>query len=233
MNKTWKKTPAKDYIESNTIDSKERSMLERNRIRLEDEEEEEEKHEKEPFNLKIEEMLLKSRRVFLSAPIDDKSANDIIKKMWYLELVEPGKPILFVINSPGGAVDSGFAIWDQIKLLKSPVTTLVTGLAASMGSILSLVGGKGRRFATPNSRIMIHQPRVHGVIRGQATDLEIHAKEILKTRDALVSIYVEATGQDRKVIERALDRDKWLSTEEALEFGLLDKIIHKPQDLIL
>ncbi len=202
--------------------------------RLDDEEEEEnEKSEKEPFNVKIEDLLLKHRRVFLSAPIEDKSANEIIKKLWYLELSNPGKPILLVINSPGGAVDSGFAIWDQVKLLKSPVTTLVTGLAASMGSILSLVAGKGRRFATPNSRIMIHQPRVHGVIRGQATDLEIHAKEILKTRDALIQIYVEATGQDAKVIERALDRDKWMSTQEALEFGLLDKIITRAEDLNL
>ena len=199
--------------------------------RLDEDEEEEERVEKEPFHAKIEDFLLKHRRVFLSAPIEDKSANDIIRKMWYLELSDPGKPILFVINSPGGAVDSGFAIWDQIKLLKSPVTTLVTGLAASMGSVLSLVSGKGRRFATPNSRIMIHQPRIHGVIRGQATDLEIHAKEILKTRNALISLYVEATGQDEKVIERALDRDKWMSAKEAMDFGLLDKIIEKPQDL--
>lgn len=202
-------------------------------FRLEEEEEEEERVEKEPVNFKIEDLLLKHRRIFLSAPIEDKSANDVIRKLWYLELTNPGKPILLVINSPGGAVDSGFAIWDQIKLLKSPVTTLVTGLAASMGSVLSLVAGKGRRFATPNSRIMIHQPRIHGVIRGQATDLEIHAKEIIKTRNALIGIYVEATGQDEKVIERALDRDKWMSAEEALEFGLLDKIVRKAEDISL
>lgn len=199
-------------------------------FRLEDEEDEEDKVEKEPFNAKIEDLLLKHRRVFLSAPIEDKSANDIIRKLWYLELLAPGKPILLVINSPGGAVDSGFAIWDQIKLLKSPVTTLVTGLAASMGSVLSLVAGKGRRFATPNSRFMIHQPRIHGVIRGQATDLEIHAKEILKTRNALISLYVEATGQKEEVIERALDRDKWMSAQEALDFGLLDKIVARHSD---
>lgn len=198
-------------------------------FRLE-EEEEEEKVEKEPLNYKIEDLLLKHRRIFLSAPIEDKSANDIIRKMWYLELMNPGKPILFVINSPGGAVDCGFAIWDQIKLMTSPVTTLVTGLAASMGSVLSLVAGKGRRFATPNARFMIHQPRIHGVIRGQATDLEIHAKEILKTRNSLISLYVEATGQDEKIIERALDRDKWMSAQEALEFGLVDRIILTPQD---
>ncbi|MBM3191240.1 MAG: ATP-dependent Clp protease proteolytic subunit [Chlamydiae bacterium] len=186
---------------------------------------------KEQVNYKIEDMLLKSRRVFLSSAVDEKSTSELIRKLWYLELSEPGKPILFVINSPGGAVDCGFAIWDQIKLMKSPITTLVTGLAASMGSVLSLVAGKGRRLATPNSRIMIHQPRVHGVIRGQATDLEIQAKEILKMRDALIDIYVEATGQEAKLIERALDRDKWMSAQEALEFGLLDKIVKKASDL--
>jgi len=200
-------------------------------FRLEDDEEEDEKMPKEQVNYKIEDMLLKSRRVFLSSAVDEKSTSELIRKLWYLELSEPGKPILFVINSPGGAVDCGFAIWDQIKLMKSPITTLVTGLAASMGSVLSLVAGKGRRLATPNSRIMIHQPRVHGVIRGQATDLEIQAKEILKMRDALIDIYVEATGQEAKLIERALDRDKWMSAQEALEFGLLDKIVKKASDL--
>ena len=194
-------------------------------FRLEDEEDEEDKAEKEPFNTKIEDLLLKHRRVFLSAPIEDKSANDVIRKMWYLELSDPGKPILLVINSPGGSVDSGFAIWDQIKMLRSPVTTLVTGLAASMGSILSLAGGKGKRFATPHSRIMIHQPLIHGVIRGQATDLEIQAKEILKTRNTLINIYMEATGKKFEELEKALDRDTWMNAQEAMHFGLIDKIV--------
>lgn len=200
--------------------------------RLEDEEDEEERSSKGSMSQKVEDLLLKHRRVFLSAPVDDKSANDIIRKLWYLELTDPGKPILFVINSPGGAVDSGFAIWDQIKLMTSPVTTLITGLAASMGSVLSLVAEKGRRFATPNSRIMIHQPSIHGVIRGQATDLEIHAKEILKTRDSLISLYVDATGKDAATIEKALDRDTWLSAKEALAFGLLDKVVDSPKDIV-
>lgn len=197
-------------------------------IRLE--EEGEEKPKATPFEAKIDELLLKNRRVFLSSPVDDQSANDVIRRMWFLELTDPGKPITFIINSPGGAVDSGFAIWDQIKLMTSPVTTLVTGLAASMGSVLSLVAGKGKRFATPNSRIMIHQPSIHGVIRGQATDLEIHAKEILKTRDALVSLYVEATGQKPEAIQKALDRDTWLSAQEAKDFGLIDEIVTNPKD---
>lgn len=174
---------------------------------------------------KIEEALLKSRRIFFSEAVDEKSTNTAIKKLWYLEHVDPGKPILFVINSPGGAVDCGFAIWDQVNMITSPVTTLVTGLAASMGSILSLCAAPGRRFATKHSRIMIHQPRIGGVIQGQATDLEIQAKEILKTRQILVDVYVNATGKDRKVIEKAIDRDTWMSAEEALEFGLLDRIV--------
>lgn len=174
---------------------------------------------------KIEEALLKSRRIFFSEAVDEKSTNTAIKKLWYLEHLDPGKPILFVINSPGGAVDCGFAIWDQVKMITSPVTTLVTGLAASMGSILSLCAAPGRRFATKHSRIMIHQPRVMGVIPGQATDLEIQAKEILKTRSALVDIYVKATGKDRKTIEKAIERDTWMSAEEALEYGLLDKVV--------
>lgn len=151
----------------------------------------------------------------------------------FLELTDPGKPILFVINSPGGAIDSGFAIWDQVKMITSPVTTLVTGLAASMGSILSLCAVPGRRFATKHSRIMIHQPAIHGVVRGQATDLEIQAKEILKTRDLIVKTYVEATGKDPKVIEKAIDRDTWMTPQEAKEFGLLDQVIHSFDELAM
>ena len=159
------------------------------------------------------------------------SAKDIIRKLWYLEHLAPGKPILFVINSPGGSVDSGFAIWDQVKMLTSPVVTLVTGLAASMGSLLSLVAGKGKRLATPNARIMLHQPLIGGVIRGQATDLEIQAKEMLKTRAMLVDIYAHATGKDRKTIDKAIDRDNWMSPQEALEFGLLDRIVTSMKDV--
>jgi ATP-dependent Clp protease protease subunit len=168
---------------------------------------------------------LDARRIFLSDAVDNDSTRDIIRKLWYLELTDPGKPILIVINSPGGAVDCGFAIWDQVKMLKSPVTTLVTGLAASMGSILSLCASPGRRFATANARIMIHQPLLSGVIKGQATDLEIQAKEMLKTRNGLVQVYVNATGKTFDEIDKAIDRDTWMTAPEALAFGLLDKII--------
>ncbi|MBX9923673.1 MAG: ATP-dependent Clp protease proteolytic subunit [Rhabdochlamydiaceae bacterium] len=198
---------------------------------MEHEETEPEKKMK-PVDQKIDELLLKSRRIFLSDAVDGDSTKDIIRKLWYLELVDPGKPILFVINSPGGSVDSGFAIWDQVKMITSPVTTLVTGLAASMGSILSLCAVPGRRFATPNSRIMIHQPLISGLIRGQATDLDIHAKEILKTRAALIQIYVKATGKDYQTIDRVLDRDTWMSADEALEFGLLDKVVTHFKEIV-
>ena len=180
---------------------------------------------------KIEDSLLKSRRIFFSEAVDEKSANEAIRKLWYLESQDPGKPILFVINSPGGAVDCGFAIWDQVKMITSPVTTLVTGLAASMGSVLSLCAAPGRRFATKHARIMIHQPRIMGLVQGQATDLEIQAKEILKTRSLLVDVYVEATGKDRATIERAINRDMWMSAQEALEYGLLDKVVESYADI--
>lgn len=180
---------------------------------------------------RIDSAILDARRIFLSDAIDNETADSIIRKFWYLELIDPGKPILFVINSPGGAVDSGFAIWDQINLLKSPVTTLVSGLAASMGSVLSLVASPKRRFATPQSRIMIHQPLIGGMVKGQATDLEIQAKQMLIMREVLTKIYMEQTGKDYATIEKAIDRDTWMSAQEALEFGLLDGIVNSMDDL--
>jgi ATP-dependent Clp protease protease subunit len=183
------------------------------------------------LNDKIDEAILQSRRLFFCDAVDNDTAKDAIRKLWYLEIVHPGKPILFIINSPGGSVDSGFAIWDQVKMLTSPVTTLVTGLAASMGSILSLCAAPGRRFATPYARFMIHQPSINGLVRGQATDLEIQAKEILKTRSILVDVYVKATGKDAKTIDRALERDTWMSAHEAKDFNLIDKIVSSYKDL--
>lgn len=180
---------------------------------------------------KIDTALIEARRIFISDAIDNESAEDIIRKLWFLEMTNPGKPILLVINSPGGAVDSGFAIWDQVKMISSPVATLVTGLAASMGSILSLCAAPQWRFATKNSRIMIHQPLLSGVIKGRATDLEIQAKEMLKTRNSLIDIYVDATGKDFAAIEKALDTDTWMSPEEAKAFGLLDHIVTSFKDL--
>lgn len=180
---------------------------------------------------KIENTLLEARRLFFSDAVDNETAKNIIRKLWYLELTAPGQPITFIINSPGGSVDAGFAILDQVKMITSPVTTLITGLAASMGSIMSLCAAPQRRFATPHARIMIHQPAINGIVKGQATDLEIQAKEIKKTHDALINFYVNATGKDYKTIEKALDRDTWMTSQEALEFGLLDKIVESFHDL--
>jgi ATP-dependent Clp protease protease subunit len=180
---------------------------------------------------RIDEQLLKMRRIFLSDLIDTTTAKEIIRKLWYLEAISPGEEILFVINSPGGSIDAGFAIWDQIKLITSPVTTLVTGLAASMATVLLLSAPPKRRFATPNARFMIHQPSIHGVVRGQATDLEIQAKEILKTRDLLIELYCDETGQEQSVVEKALDRDTWMGPEGAIGFGLIFGIVNSFQEI--
>jgi len=179
----------------------------------------------------IDASILNSRRLFLNDAIDSETGGALIRKFWYLENKEPGKPITLIINSPGGEINAGFAIWDQIKMLTSPVTTIVTGLAASMGSVLSLCAAKNRRFATPNARFMIHQPLIGGVVKGQATDLEIHAREMLKMRAILVDIYAKATGKDPKKIEKDIDRDTWLSAQEALEYGLIDKIVTTHKDI--
>jgi ATP-dependent Clp protease protease subunit len=178
----------------------------------------------------IEFTLLKARRLFFAQGVSSATAADAIRKIWYMELKEPGKPITFVINSPGGSVDAGYAVWDQAKMITSPITTMVTGMAASMGSILALCAEPGRRFATPNARFMIHQPSMYG-IEGPATDIAIQAEEIVKTRDRIVKLYHAATGQPEEAIQEALDRDKWMSPVDALEFGLIDKIVQSYKDL--
>jgi ATP-dependent Clp protease protease subunit len=198
---------------------------------MDDENEKTPEAKTKPIEAKIDEALLKARRIFFCDPVDMDSAKDAIRKLWYLELTEPNKPILFVINSPGGSVDAGFAIWDQVKMITSPVTTLVTGLAASMGSILSLCAAPKKRFATPNARIMIHQPRISGVIQGQASDLNIQAEEIARTRKQIVDVYVEATGKAAQEIDQVIDRDRWFSAQEALSFGLINGIVSSFKDL--
>ncbi|MDA0855254.1 MAG: ATP-dependent Clp protease proteolytic subunit, partial [Proteobacteria bacterium] len=134
------------------------------------------------------------------------------------------------INSPGGEVFSGFAIFDMLRFLSCPITTIVGGFAASMGSILSLAANPGRRFAFPNAKIMIHQPLLMGY-QGRATECQIQAREILKTRDRIIDIYCEQTGKDYETIKQAIDRDNWMVAEEALEFGLLDKIVKSRMEL--
>lgn len=179
----------------------------------------------EPLKDAMEKANLDHRRLFIGKSIDPDTAEDIIRKIWYLEYQDPKKPVVVVINSPGGSIDAGFAIWDQLKMASFPIVTVVTGLAASMGSVLALCAPKGKRFATTKSRFMIHQPAIRALVEGQATDLEIQAREILKTKEQLVLLYCEATGKSKKEIEKALDRDMWMSADEALSFGLIDKVV--------
>ncbi len=167
--------------------------------------------------------LLKERIVFLTGQVNDEVASLICAQLLFLEAENSKKEISFYINSPGGVVTSGLAILDTMNYIKCPVSTVVMGQAASMGSLLLCCGAKGRRFALPNARVMIHQPS--GGFQGQATDIEIHAKEILSIRARLNQIYVEQTGQDLETIERAMERDNFMTAEEAKNFGLIDEVI--------
>jgi len=179
----------------------------------------------------VEASAIKQRRLFISKSVDMDLAEEVIKRLWYLECASATERVILIINSPGGSVDAGFAIWDQIKMMPFSVTTVVTGLAASMGSVLALCAPKNRRFATPKSRFLIHQPSLNTVVEGQATDLEIQAREILKTKKQIVDLYCEATGKSPEEIEKAIDRDRWMSTEEALAFGLIEKTVSSFKDL--
>ena len=167
--------------------------------------------------------LLKERIIFLVGPVNDAVASLICAQLLFLESENPSKDIAFYINSPGGVVTSGLAIYDTMQYIRPRCRTVCIGQAASMGSLLLAAGAKGKRFSLPNSRIMIHQPS--GGFQGQATDIEIHAQEILQTRARLNEIYVQHTGQTLKAIEDAMERDKFLSPEEAKEFGLIDEVV--------
>lgn len=167
--------------------------------------------------------LLKERIIFLTGQVNDEVASLICAQLLFLEAENAKKEISFYINSPGGVVTSGLAILDTMNYIKCPVSTVVMGQAASMGSLLLCCGAKGRRFALPNARVMIHQPS--GGFQGQATDIEIHAKEILSIKARLNQIYVEQTGQKLSVIEKAMERDNFMTAQEAKEFGLIDEVI--------
>jgi len=167
--------------------------------------------------------LLKDRIIFLGSAIDDEVANVIIAQLLFLDAQDPEKDIHLYINSPGGSVTAGMGIYDTMQFIKADVSTICVGLAASMGSLLLCAGAKGKRFALPNSEVMIHQPL--GGVRGQATDIKIHADWILKTKQKLNQIYVERTGQPLEKIERDTDRDFFMSAEESKEYGLIDHVI--------
>ena len=167
--------------------------------------------------------LLRERVIFLVGPINDNSANLVMAQLLFLESENPDKDISLYINSPGGSVSAGLAIFDTMRFIKSDVSTLCCGLAASMGAFLLAAGQKGKRFALPNSRIMIHQPL--GGVSGQASDIEIHAREILFLRERLNSLLAENTGQPIEKIARDTDRDNFLSVDDAVSYGLVDKVL--------
>jgi ATP-dependent Clp protease, protease subunit len=167
--------------------------------------------------------LLKERVVFLVGPVTEVTANLIVAQMLFLESENPDKEISFYINSPGGSVSAGLAIYDTMQFIKPAVSTLCVGQAASMGALLLAAGGKGKRYCLPNSRVMIHQPM--GGFSGQASDVEIHAREILFLKGKLNEILARHTGQDMKTIERDTDRDNFLSAEAAVGYGIVDKVL--------
>jgi len=169
--------------------------------------------------------LLKERIIFLTGQVEDHGASLICAQLLFLESENPNKDIAFYINSPGGVVTSGLAIYDTMQYIRPSVSTVCLGQAASMGSLLLTAGEKGKRFSLPNARIMIHQPS--GGAQGQATDIEIQAREILSLRARLNGIYVNHTGQPLDVIERSMERDKFMTAEDAVAFGLIDSVVNK------
>lgn len=169
--------------------------------------------------------LLKERIIFLTGPVYDEVAALICAQLLFLEAENPDKEISFYINSPGGIVTAGLAIYDTMQYIRAPVATLCIGQAASMGSLLLAAGEAGKRFCLPNARVMVHQPS--GGFQGQATDIEIHAREILSLRQRLNEIYVKHTGQDLKAVEDALERDRFMSGEEAKDFGIVDEVVEE------
>ncbi len=169
--------------------------------------------------------LLKERIIFIIGPVEDQVASLVCAQLLFLESDNPKKDVSLYINSPGGLVTSGLAIYDTMQYVRPEISTVCIGQAASMGSLLLASGAKGKRYSLPNSRIMVHQPS--GGFQGQATDVEIHAKEILALRSRLNEIYVHHTGQDLEVVEKALERDRFYVAEEAKEFGLVDEVVYK------
>lgn len=174
--------------------------------------------------------LLKERIIFLVGPVNDHTANLVVAQMLFLESENPDKDIYFYINSPGGSVTAGMSIYDTMKFIKPDVQTLCLGQAASMGAFLLSAGTKGKRFALPNSRIMIHQPLISGGLGGQASDIEIHARELIKLKEKLNQLLAEHTGQSIEQIERDTDRDNFMSAQAAAEYGLIDKVITSRAD---
>jgi len=200
---------------------------------LDDEEEEEEKElEAAPkpgqsVSYLIQKQFLDQRKIFLWGPVTDETAKDICERLLHLESVAPGKDITFYLNTPGGSITAGMAIFDMMKLVSSPVTVVVTGMAASMGSILLSSAAKGRRLLFPHARVLIHQPLISGRFIGPATDINIQAQEMEKLRSELNQILADASGQPIDKVARDSDRDFYLNAKEAIAYGLADRIVER------
>ena len=200
-------------------------------LRLNDDEEEqpkEDKQEQSPYLLKkMEQLFLKKRSVYLWGPVEDKSARDIVSKLLLLEADKPGQEIKFYINSPGGVVTSGMVIYDTMRMIQSPVVTICMGLAASMGSILLSGGVKGKRLIFPHGEVMIHQPSIGGYFQAASADIEIHAKQMQRTKEISAQILASNTGKTVERIMKDFDRDYWMDAKEAVEYGIVDTIVEK------
>ena len=201
--------------------------------RLDDEDDDDEKEDESamkknaPVALLIQKKFLEQRKIFLWGAVTDATAKDITERLFYLEGINPGKEIIFYVNSPGGSITAGMAIYDTMQLVTSPITVVVTGMAASMGSILLCGAAKGRRLLYPHSRVLIHQPLISGRMIGPASDINIQAQEMEKLRAELNQILATASGQPLERINRDTDRDFYLNAKEAIEYGLADRIVDK------
>ncbi|MGB3683769.1 MAG: ATP-dependent Clp protease proteolytic subunit [Rubrobacteraceae bacterium] len=172
--------------------------------------------------------LLSDRIIFLGTPVDDQIANVIMAQLLHLDSEDPDQDINIYINSPGGSVNAGMAIYDTMQFVHADVATTALGMAASMGSFLLAAGAKGKRSALPNTRILLHQPSISGGLGGQVSDVEIHAKEIVRTKQRMNELYAEMTGQTYEKIEHDTDRDYMLSSQEAVEYGVIDQVVSRP-----
>jgi len=174
--------------------------------------------------------LLKDRIIFLGGSVDDETANLIVAQLLFLSSEDPSADIHFYINSPGGSVSAGLAIYDTMRYVRCDICTYCVGMAASMGAVLLLGGSKGKRYALPNSRVLMHQPLIPGLIRGTATDLEIQAEEMLRIRERLYKIISEHTGKNLEQVEKDCERDYWMDAEQSLTYGVIDKIMDHPPE---
>ena len=185
----------------------------------------------EKIGIQEEKELFEARIILISSPVNSKLAHFVNTKLLAMERADDKAPIYMFINSPGGEVHSGFSIFDTARFIKPTVCTVVTGLAASMGSIIALCADKGNRFAFPNSKFLIHQPSVSGGLGGSVSDIEIHARDLIDTKNMIIDLYAHESGQKPEVIREALDRDRWMTPQQAKEFGLISKIVTKRSDL--